>query len=194
MHIMSDESKKFWGAIGSVIAIIVAIALAAVCLDVVKFADDVPTAAIKALTSLLILTIFIERGLAIINAILHGKDRRQHEHKLRMVSLARQLRVIDPDSAFKIIEHAFDKLKDIADKEEKVRIFVVIPVALFVSAFGVRTMSALMSIDAVKISFQKYVLHAADIVLTASLIAGGSNGIAQLLQLIKDAINPPSKP
>jgi len=108
-----------------------------------------------------------------------------------MVSFARQWQTIDADSAYKIIKEAFDKLKVIADKEEKVRIVIVIPLALFVSAFGVRTMSALMEIEMVRDSFQKYVLHAADIVLTASLIAGGSNGIAQFLQIIKDAIHKP---
>jgi len=32
-----------------------------------------------------------------------------------------------------------------------------------------------------------------DIVLTAGLIAGGSNGLAELLQLIKQGLKPPSK-
>lgn len=188
---MSEDDKKLWKAVGIVIAIIVAAVVGAIFLKVVAFVPDVPSAAIKSLTSLLILTIFIERGLAIINAIFHGKDRRLYETKLRMVSFARQWQTIDADSAYKIIKEAFDKLKVIADKEEKVRIVIVIPLALFVSAFGVRTMSALMEIEMVRDSFQKYVLHAADIVLTASLIAGGSNGIAQFLQIIKDAIHKP---
>jgi hypothetical protein len=41
-------------------------------------------------------------------------------------------------------------------------------------------------------SIQGQALLGADIVLTAGLIAGGSNGLAQLLKLINDALKPKS--
>jgi hypothetical protein len=40
---------------------------------------------------------------------------------------------------------------------------------------------------------QKDFAHAMDIILTAGLIAGGSNGLNQLLQIIRSGMTPPPK-
>src|SRR5262245_65826736 len=51
----------------------------------VAFVADVTTAAIKVVTSLLILTLLIERSLAIINTTLFGREKRKLEEAQRKV-------------------------------------------------------------------------------------------------------------
>ena len=163
----------------------------------VAFVADVPTAAIKVVTSLLILTLLIERSLAIINTTLFGREKRKLEDALRKVKFDFEVDLEagkDPGDVKGAAWGALKALREIADKEEKLRIVIAVPVAFFLSAVGVRTLSALMMINGVAAeSIQGQALLGADIVLTASLIAGGSNGLAKLLQIIQDALKPPPK-
>ena len=162
----------------------------------VAFVADVPTAAIKVVTSLLILTLLIERSLAIINTTLFGREKRKLEDALRKVKFDFEVDLEagkDPGDVKGAAWGALKALREIADKEEKLRIVIAVPVAFFLSAAGVRTLSALMMINGVAAeSIQGQALLGADIVLTAGLIAGGSNGLAQLLKLINDALKPKS--
>jgi hypothetical protein len=162
----------------------------------VAFVADVPTAAIKVVTSLLILTLLIERSLAIINTTLFGREKRKLEDALRKVKFDFEVDLEagkDPGDVKGAAWGALKALREIADKEEKLRIVIAVPVAFFLSAVGVRTLSALMMINGVAAeSIQGQALLGADIVLTAGLIAGGSNGLAQLLKLINDALKPKS--
>lgn len=159
------------------------------------FVSDVPTAAIKVVTSLVILTLLIERSLAVINAAVFGEEKRKQEDALRKVKFDFEVDLQagkDPGDVKRDAGCALKALREIADKEEKVRIVIAVPVAFFLSAVGVRTLSALMMIDGVPEGIQKQALLGADIVLTAGLIAGGSHGLAQLLKLINDALKPKS--
>jgi hypothetical protein len=162
----------------------------------VAFVADVPTAAIKVVTSLLILTLLIERSLAIINTTLFGREKRKLEDALRKVKFDFEVDLEagkDPGDVKGAAWGALKALREIADKEEKLRIVIAVPVAFFLSAAGVRTLSALMMVNGVAAeSIQGQALLGADIVLTAGLIAGGSNGLAQLLKLINDALKPKS--
>jgi hypothetical protein len=162
----------------------------------VAFVADVPTAAIKVVTSLLILTLLIERSLAIINTTLFGREKRKLEDALRKVKFDFEVDLEagkDPGDVKGAAWGALKALREIADKEEKLRIVIAVPVAFFLSAVGVRTLSALMMINGVAAeSIQGQALLGADIVLTSGLIAGGSNGLAQLLKLINDALKPKS--
>lgn len=162
----------------------------------VAFVADVTTAAIKVVTSLLILTLLIERSLAIINTTLFGREKRKLEDALRKVKFDFEVDLEagkDPGDVKGAAWGALKALREIADKEEKLRIVIAVPVAFFLSAVGVRTLSALMMINGVAAeSIQGQALLGADIVLTAGLIAGGSNGLAQLLKLINDALKPKS--
>jgi len=147
-------------------------------------------------TSLLILTLLIERSLAIINTTLFGREKRKLEDALRKVKFDFEVDLEagkDPGDVKGAAWGALKALREIADKEEKLRIVIAVPVAFFLSAVGVRTLSALMMINGVAAeSIQGQALLGADIVLTAGLIAGGSNGLAQLLKLINDALKPKS--
>jgi hypothetical protein len=137
----------------------------------VAFVADVPTAAIKVVTSLLILTLLIERSLAIINTTLFGREKRKLEDALRKVKFDFE---VDLEAGKGAAWGALKALREIADKEQKLRIVIAVPVAFFLSAVGVRTLSALMMINGVAAeSIQGQALLGADIVLTAGLIAGG---------------------
>jgi len=193
-----SPGARFW------IAVLVSIASAVAAVwavgqfefAAVAFVADVPTAAIKVVTSLLILTLLIERSLAIINTTLFGREKRKLEDALRKVKFDFEVDLEagkDPGDVKGAAWGALKALREIADKEEKLRIVIAVPVAFFLSAVGVRTLSALMMINGVAAeSIQGQALLGADIVLTAGLIAGGSNGLAQLLKLINDALKPKS--
>jgi len=193
-----SPGARFW------IAVLVSIASAVAAVwavgqfefAAVAFVADVPTAAIKVVTSLLILTLLIERSLAIINTTLFGREKRKLEDALRKVKFDFEVDLEagkDPGDVKGAAWGALKALREIADKEEKLRIVIAVPVAFFLSAVGVRTLSALMMINGVAAeSIQGQALLGADIVLTAGLIAGGSHGLAQLLKLINDALKPKS--
>jgi hypothetical protein len=193
-----SPGARFW------IAVLVSIASAVAAVwavgqfefAAVAFVADVPTAAIKVVTSLLILTLLIERSLAIINTTLFGREKRKLEDALRKVKFDFEVDLEagkDPGDVKGAAWGALKALREIADKEEKLRIVIAVPVAFFLSAAGVRTLSALMMVNGVAAeSIQGQALLGADIVLTAGLIAGGSNGLAQLLKLINDALKPKS--
>jgi len=155
----------------------------------VPFVHDVPGAATKVIGSLLVITLFTERSLAAINAAFFGADKKEYEAALRGHDAGVTL---TPEQ----IKSARTGLTEIAIKEEAVRIAFGFCFAVLVSAGGVRTLAALLMIDGddgMQDGNQKNLMHMVDIALTAGLIAGGSNGLAQLLQIIKDGLKPPPK-
>jgi len=159
----------------------------------VPFVSDVPAAATKLIASLLIITLFTERSLAAINAAAFGKQQKLYESEIRDLEIGLELDPLQQASAQAEAKTYRTKLAELAGQEEKVRIAVGFAFAVLISAAGVRTLSALVMIDALADGTQKSLAHMVDIVLTAGLIAGGSNGLAELLQLIKQGLKPPSK-
>jgi hypothetical protein len=135
------------------------------------FQENMAVAAANTVTALLAVTLFVERAMAVFNAILFGDEHRQAEVKLLGA---------DPAEGVK-------ELKNVLGKKERLRLFGSFIAAAFISAAGVRTLTGLLVVA--KPGGNSFFL-AVDVILTAGLIAGGSNGLAYLLQVIKDMLAP----
>lgn len=135
------------------------------------FQDDMIKAATATVTALLVTTLVVERGLAALNAILFGEPQRAAELKIAGTADEKKQGLKDLSVVFKY--------------KERLRILGAFMAGLFVSAAGVRTLEGLLDTKAAGAAGNGY-LFPVDVVLTAALIAGGSNGLAFLLQLLKD--------
>jgi hypothetical protein len=129
---------------------------------------DIFQAAATVLTALLVITLFVERTMGVANALLFGDRQRDAD-----INFAHNPR--DPAAA--------KQLGDVLGLKERVRLLLSFAAGLFISAAGVRTMEPLLIVPAAYPNLALF--HAADIVLTAGLIAGGSNGLAFLIELLK---------
>lgn len=168
------------------------------------FVSDVPAAAAKLIASLIVITLLIERSIAAINSVIFQPEKKRLETKVRETeSLIVRREIPDDKMAAQMtakIAESRETLATIAGEEDKNRAILGFAFALLVCAAGVRTLSSLLQIDpsggtaGLSDEFQRYLAHGVDVILTAGLIAGGSDGLAKLLQIIKDAMTPPPKP
>ncbi len=168
------------------------------------FVPDVPAAAAKLIASLIVITLLIERSIAAISSVIFQPEKRSLETKARETEglIGRRAFLDDKEAAqmAKEIAESRQKLATIAGEEDKNRAILGFAFALLVCAAGVRTLSSLLQIDpstgtaGLSDEFQRYLAHGVDVILTAGLIAGGSDGLAKLLQIIKDGMTPPPKP
>lgn len=122
-------------------------------------------------TALFVITLFVERSIGVLNALLFGD--RQREAEIRFAQSP-----TDPGAA--------KALGDVLGMKERVRLLLSFAAGLFVSAAGVRTLEGLLVVAPASPNPQLF--HAVDIALTAGLIAGGSNGLAFLIDLLKGRV------
>lgn len=131
--------------------------------------------ALSVVTSLFVVALLIERSLAIVNSLIWGEEQRKVELQL----------VDGKDKA-----DARKSLAEVMAKKERLRLLLGFVAALFVSAVGIRTLQGLVELSAPSALF-----YPVDVLLTAGLLAGGSNGLAFLIQFLKDMMTrDPSKP
>lgn len=138
------------------------------------FQENMAAAAATTVTALLAVTLFVERAMAVFNAIVFGEEHRDAEAKLLAGN----------------VSQGAEDMKTVLGKKERMRLFGSFIAGAFISAAGVRTLSGLLD---VKDPSTNPFFMPVDVVLTAALIAGGSNGLAFLLQVIKDMMAPPDQ-
>lgn len=144
------------------------------------YRPDMLSAGVNAATALFVIALFLERSLAVINALLFGKEKKEAE-----AEIASAERLATPVA----LTAAEVRLSHIAAHEERVRVGLGLLTATVVSAAGVRSLTALMSPPTV-ITGQQYALFlVADVLLTAGLLAGGSNGLAALIDILRKQAN-----
>ncbi len=137
----------------------------------IPYQADMAQAAATTVAALLAVSLFLERGMAVVNALLYGDEQREADIKL----------------SYGFVDEGVRQIAAVASKKERIRLVGAFVAGVFVSAAGVRTLQSLLQVRA----GEAYpLLFPADIVLTASLLAGGSNGLAFLSQLIKDRLAP----
>lgn len=81
-------------------------------------------------------------------------------------------------------KEALNQVGAVAQKEDALRVWVGLAVCTFVAMVGVRTLGSLMQPSANTTFF-----NTVDIVVTAGLLAGGSQGIAQLSDVISKVLS-----
>jgi hypothetical protein len=179
------------------------------------------------LASLLVITVFVERALAVINDIWFGQAREQKEREVQLISqrlsaarasaermeitrnrmveeIARApealrlepppLRMVQSDldtvkgetqMLAEKLDAAMKSATEIEAIQDRVRLRLAFLLSVIISAIGVRTLETLLDVaSAQPATEQRWALVAADIVLTAGLIAGGSSGINSISELL----------
>jgi hypothetical protein len=161
-----------WLFAAAIVAMVAALAMRNL-LPGVKYQDAMLDKAIDTALALLVVTLFVERSMGVLNALLFGEQQREAQ-KLRALATTAEEEA-----------RATDEEARVLTMKERVRLLVGFGVALFISAAGVRTLQGIMDgVPANATGAQLF--YGVDIVLTAGLIAGGSNGLAFLLQLLKE--------
>jgi hypothetical protein len=161
----------FAAALGLIILIV-----ALVSRDLVpgfSYRQPMAEAAATTVTALLAVALFVERAMSVLNAILYGDTQRAAELGF---------------TADK--KEAAEDLARVLGHKERLRLIGAFLAALLVSAAGVRTLEGLLVTRGEGVPANAFLLPV-DLVLTAALIAGGSNGLAFLLQLAKDRLSQP---
>lgn len=176
-----------------------AVALAAILLIFVfkdpfaglKFKENMAVAGAGVATALLVVTLFVERSASVVNALISGDRQRTAELLLDDGSAALQ-------------DQGREEMKDVLADKERLRILLSFAAGLFISAAGIRTLEGLVQAAPAActkatleagtcFAGQPQLFFAVDVLLTAGLIAGGSNGLATLIQVLKDIVTRPAQ-
>ncbi len=185
--------RALW-ILSAIVAVAFAAALGVWSYAAIPFVDDVPAAATRVIAALVVITVIVERSLAAINAGVFGPSRASQIAKLRDLEIKKDLGAMAAPAIAEAAEQPRAAIVAIGIREEQARLAIGYLLAFLISAAGVRTLSALLRIDGaggLPEGMQKSLVHALDIIVTAGLIAGGSNGLAQLLQAIRNGLKPP---
>lgn len=124
-------------------------------------ADDMTAAGVKVIASLVVVALILERALAAFNDLLFGQA----------LTDARQGIATAPNRSAEQVDTT----------RERARLILGLAAGLLISAAGMRTLLGLTKMPTLD-SFQT----AIDIWLTAGLLAGGSNGLAKLVDVLHE--------
>ena len=122
-------------------------------------------------TALFVVAAFMERGLAVVNSLLFGDEQR-----------AATIQLSSTDAA--IASAGIVNLAEVMGKKERLRLLLGFIVGLLISAAGIRTLAGLVTAT----EPSDWLFEPMDVLLTAGLLAGGSNGLALLAQIFKDKL------
>lgn len=144
-------------------------------------------AAIGVLTVLAVLALVVERASAVVNLVIHGEETNDNRHKLS-IALARApfMEVEDADEELRVVQ---TKISLLEDKKTRVRIVTALVLSGFIATAGIRVLQPLVGTeDALGnqiILPPVWIFVLADVLLTSLLIAGGGQGIAEIISTIR---------
>jgi hypothetical protein len=197
-----------WGPLVlALVALVTAIALAGPGWSPLDLKGDT-TKIVQVLGSLLVIALILERALSVVNDLLFGPEKRKAETKIRRASTTlRTLHTaaaLTPDDNADLVATAFNNLlaanthleegmeqkRAIDTRRERLRLGVGFLVAALIAAVGMRAFSSLFTVPG-ETSSQRLLFDLLDILLTAGLLAGGSNGIAVIMETIRGTAPKP---
>jgi len=156
-----------WFGLGVLAVAIVAVALLAhQAGGGSAYKDDMFTEGAKVAGALFVVAVFLERSMAVVNGLWASEPVR-----------SARARLVRGGSG------ALAQLQAIDTSKERVRLALGFVAALVVSAAGVRTLEGLMA--APSGGDQRTLFYGVDMLLTAGLLAGGSNGLALIIDVLK---------
>jgi hypothetical protein len=137
------------------------------------YKDDMFDKGADVATALFVITLFVERSMAVVYALIWGEAQREALLRLHQAATGDKTERKNAEAA----------LAEELSFKERVRILLTFICGLFISAAGVRTLEGLLTLKD-----PGDFVYVVDVVLTAGLIAGGSNGLAWLIQTLKARI------
>jgi hypothetical protein len=186
----TTKSKRVVGITWFVLVLIVAALVLAVVLspDYIRLLDIDLNGALKILGTLFIVTAFVERAVQVILGIWVEPGKVEIKGKISAAKANRAVSAV-PDAEEVAQTLALEKYRGATGK-------LAFTLALFmgiaVSWIGVRSLRALIdpvSYDELGTDMQRHVFTFVDVLITGALIAGGSNGMHELMQTIVEFFN-----
>jgi hypothetical protein len=168
--------KVNWIFVAALLAVIAAVTMAGPRIGAgLAYRPNALEAAAGVLTSLLVIALLVERALAVVNALVCGDE--QRVARVGMLSDDGGTRAASVRAMVRVLT-----------AKERLRIMLGLAAGVFISLAGARTLEGLL------VRQPNPFLSAVDVLLTAGLIAGGSNGIAFLITLLKTKLTPSPAP
>lgn len=162
----------------AIVAVILAIALGNNGWVAIPYKGDVAVEAAKVAGALFVVALFLERGLAVVNDLLFGEQTVDAVNKLQVAAQASAFNAADTG-----VTAARWELNALEETKQRVRLGVGFIAAVLIAAAGVRTFTGLLDLSRI-IGNQRTLLDTMDVLLTAGLLAGGSNGLAVLIDVL----------
>ncbi|MGJ4963383.1 hypothetical protein [Bradyrhizobium sp. HKCCYLRH3061] len=180
---------KSWSglAIGSLAAPVIGIVLLAVFINKSAIALDYRspafTAGVNVASGLFVIALFMERSLAVLNNLLFSEEQRIAD--AAVMGAETEAAFVDAAKLLTVVTTA----------KERVRLAVGFVFGLLISAAGPRTLEGLLTLDLTKMSANDaskltephlMLFYGVDIILTAGLLAGGSNAINEVIEILRN--------
>jgi hypothetical protein len=141
-------------------------------------ASDMAVAAAKVVASLFAVALLLERALAAFTDLLFGQERSDANQQLAAAHAPPPAEA----GAAPALAPVLRALEQIDSKRERARLLMGLAAGFVISAAGIRTIAGLVAAPQTMTWFQTIV----DICLTAGLLAGGSNGLSKLADVLQE--------
>ena len=145
--------------------------------DALRYQENMLQESTKVVTALFAIALFLERSTAVINGLLFSENLRAIEATLAQGNLAQDKIATTSAEA---------RLTELDAQRERVRLMVSFVFAVFVAAAGTRTLAGLLVVTDHSPHLKFF--NAVDVVLTAGLLAGGSNALGILADTLKSQV------
>ncbi len=158
------------------------------------YQQDMGAAATKLILALTVIAILMERALAVINGAWFGEETEIARGQLKAAMaanalLANQQRMGVTDKSMAggamAVSDAHKKLAEVEVGKKRLRLVIGFLFGIAISAVGIRTLAGLVK-DPAHLSAA---FNLVDIILTGALLAGGSQGMAKVAELLRTAID-----
>lgn len=161
------------------------------------YEKDMQTVAPKLILALTVIAILMERSLAVINGAWFGDETEQARGKLKAAMAANAMAAGQKRAGFadatvapaakaaaEAVGDAHQSLAEVEAKKKRLRLVIGCLFGIAISAVGIRTLAGLVVAEDHSAWF-----NLVDIILTGALLAGGSEGMAKVAELIRTAID-----
>ncbi len=140
-------------------------------------------AALKILTILFVIFLFQERALDVFLTIIRAPDSEEMKRKLEKLKN-------EPESPerYKVIEDLEKKLSDYKIATRNLAMKLGYFLGFIIAMIGIRSLEPMIDLDHfVKISsIQQSAFRVVDVFITGGLLAGGSDGIHKIIEILRD--------
>lgn len=194
------------GAAALIIAILALLFIPVGQVPAMTFKQDMVAAAGATIGGLAAIAAILERALAVFTDLLFGQERTEARQQLNTARLtvplpppppapgaaplapAAQAAVVQAqtEARAKLVAPALAAVEAVDAKRERARLLLGFAAAFMISAAGARTLIEL--IDTTKATLTPFGTMV-DIMLTAGLLAGGSNALAKLVEVLQEGAN-----
>lgn len=164
-----------------------------------RYHDDMLSKGADVATALFVIALFLERSMAVVNGIIFKDEQEQIDTHLAAAAVAADAAataaaatarvpalVAQNQKTALVQQQEADQLtRKLEARKDRVRLAVGFLVAVLVAAAGARTLSGLLANEA-PVGDQGQLFVIMDILITAGLLAGGSQGLALLINVLKE--------